>query len=550
MAEASKTQADLAQRLDELTTLSKALSERVDPEALAEQILLAAQRLTGADGGTLFRVNDAGDALTFSIIRNTSLAIAMGGTTGTPPDLEPVPLTDNHGTPNHRHLASYVALTGETISVRDAYAEARFDLSGTKRFDAITGYRSQSLLAVALPNNEGEIIGVLELINATNPISGEVSAFSAEDCRFAEALASQSAVVLTQQELIGQQRQLFEGLIRLIAEAIDEKSEHTGRHCQRVPPLTMMIADAAHGADETPFEDFHMGPDQRHQLEVAAWLHDCGKVATPDRVMDKATKLHGMHDRIQEIATRFEVVKRDIELEAVRERLAACEQGRSPATSATETSVSERLAEADADCAFLVWANRGGEWMAEADQARVERMAQAYTWRDSQGEQRALLDEAERRDLCISRGTLNDEEKAIMKNHVQLTLDMLRSLPYPKHLRRVPEIAGGHHERMDGGGYPRGLVGDQNPVEARMMVIADVFEALTAPTRPYKRPNTLSEALEIMARMNADHHFDPELFDLFIRDRVYQRFAREYLDPSQIDAVDEDRIRASTPYFA
>jgi len=136
-----------------------------------------------------------------------------------------------------------------------------------------------------------------------------------------------------------------------------------------------------------------------------------------------------------------------------------------------------------------------------------------------------------------------------MKNHVQLTLDMLRSLPYPKHLRRVPEIAGGHHERMDGGGYPRGLVGDQNPVEARMMVIADVFEALTAPTRPYKRPNTLSEALGIMARMNADHHFDPELFDLFIRDRVYQRFAREYLDPSQIDAVDEDRIRASTPYF-
>lgn len=539
--------AGVVARLEELTALSQALSAEPDPERLTERILEAAQRLTNADGGTLYRMNDSGDALDFHIARNESLNLAMGGSSGNPVTLGQVPLRDSDGEPDHHHVASHVALTGQTINIVDAYAEPAFDFSGTRAFDGRTGYRSHSFLTLALRNNEGQVIGVLELINACDPTSGEVTTFSEDDRRFAEALASHSAVVLTQQELIGQQRALFEALIRLIARAIDEKSEHTGAHCQRVPPLTMMIADAAHAAPSGSLADFQVSSDERYELEIAAWLHDCGKVSTPEPVMDKATKLHGMYDRIGDIATRFELVKRDTENAALSERLAAASSRREPASWAEEATVARTLAAIDADRAFLEKANEGGESMAHADQSRVHRIASAYRWRDAAGGDWPILNDEETANLCIERGTLNEREREIMKDHARLTLEMLEALPYPQGLRQVPDLAGGHHERMDGGGYPRGLVGRDNPCGARMMVIADVFEALTASDRPYKQPNTLSEALKIMGQMNEKQHFDPDLFDVFIRQRVYERYAERYMQPFQLDAVDETSIPGYTP---
>jgi hypothetical protein len=349
-------------------------------------------------------------------------------------------------------------------------------------------------------------------------------------------------VALTQQQLIDEQRELFEAFIRVLAKAVDEKSKHTSGHCQRVPELTMLIADAASATRQGPLADFAFPADERYELEIAGWMHDCGKVTTPESVMDKETKLHGLHDRIGEVDTRFEVLKRDAEIRALRERLAAAEAGRAPADWASEAGVAAEQRALDDERDFLRRANVGGEFMPPEEQERVRAIGEGRRWRGPDGADRPLLEEDEIAHLSIAKGTLSADEREVMKNHMQVTIDMLEALPYPRHLRRVPQLAGGHHERMDGKGYPKGLVGDENPIGARMMAIADVFEALTAADRPYKTPKTLSEALTIMGRMCEDHHFDPDLFDLFVRERIYLDYARRFLRPEQIDEVDETAL--------
>ena len=540
------TEAVLA-RLERLTELGTALSAERDTERLTERLLLGAKELTRADGGTLYLLSEGGDALEFRILRNDSLGLAMGGTSGEPVTLDPVPLYLDDGAPNHHNVAAHAALTGEAVSIDDAYHAEGFDFSGTRAFDERTGYRSQSFLTLPLINHEDAVIGVLQLINARPPEGDGVAAFTGEDRRLAVSLASQAAVALTQQQLIDAQRELFESFIRLIAKAIDEKSKHTSGHCQRVPQLTMMIADAASQARQGPMADFAFGPDERYELEIAGWMHDCGKVTTPEPVMDKETKLHGLHDRIHEVDTRFEVLKRDAEIRALKERLAAAEAGRAPADWATEAAVAEEQAELDGERDFIRKANVGGEFMPPEAQERVRAIGSERRWAGPEGAERPLLDDEEVHNLTIAKGTLTDEEREVMKDHMRVTIDMLESLPYPRHLRRVPQLAGGHHERMDGQGYPKGLVGYENPTGARMMAIADVFEALTAADRPYKTPKPLSETLTIMGRMCEDNHFDPDLFDLFIRERVYLDYARKFLKPEQIDEVDEASIPGFTP---
>ncbi|MFA9460596.1 HD domain-containing phosphohydrolase [Thiohalorhabdus sp. Cl-TMA] len=537
----------LLERLERLNAIGTALSAERDTTRLLEQILVGAKELTGADGGTLYLKNEAGDALDFRIVRNDSLGIAMGGTSGETVSLGAVPLHDGAGAPNYHNVAAYAALTGNTVNIADAYTAEGYDFSGTRAFDEQTGYRSRSFLTLPLVSHEGEMLGVLQLLNAKSEADGAVTEFSPEDQRLAESLASQAAVALSQQQLIDAQRELFESFIRLIAKAIDEKSKHTSGHCQRVPELTMMIADAAQRAEYGSLAEYGFSSEERYELEIAAWLHDCGKVTTPEPVMDKETKLHAMYDRINAVDTRFEVLKRDAEIAALRERLAAAEAGREPAAEASEAAVAEQRRTLDEERDFLRRANVGGEFMPPEEQERVRAIGTERRWRGPDGAEWPLLDEDEIHNLSIAKGTLTPEEREVMKDHMRVTMDMLEALPYPRHLRRVPDLAGGHHERMDGQGYPRGLVGYENPDGARMMAIADVFEALTAADRPYKTPMPLSQALTIMGRMCEDSHFDPDLFDLFIRERVYMDYAERFLKPEQIDEVDESVIPGYQP---
>ena len=535
---------ELLERIDRLNEIGIALSAENDTPKLLELIMMGAKSLTHADGGSLYFLRDG--MLSFEIISNDSLDIQMGGTSGNQITFPEIPLVVD-GEENHANVVTHCVLSGETINIADAYHEDGFDFTGTRNFDTTTGYRTQSMLTFPLKDHEQEIIGVLQLINARDPKTGEVIVFSEIEQQLAESLASQAAVALTQRRLINELRELFESFIRMIASAIDDKSPYTGGHCRRIPVLTMMLAEATHRTEEGPLRDFRIDSKDRYELETAAWLHDCGKVVTPEYVMDKATKLEAIYDRIHALETRFEVLRRDAEIEYLR---ACAEPGVDDSKrSELECAYRDRCDQLSEDLEFLRRANIGGEFMHDEDIERVKALSRIH-WNDASGQARPLLTDDEVMNLSIKRGTLNDNERDVINNHIVATIKMLESLPFPKNLQNVPEYAGGHHEKMDGTGYPRGLKREEMSVQARIMAIADIFEALTASDRPYKTGKKLSECLRIMGFMKQDSHIDPDIFDIFIRERVYLDYAEEFLDPEQIDEIDEFEIPGYEPRAA
>jgi len=526
---------DLFRRLEQLNDIGASLSNERDINRLLEKILLAAKTITRADGGTLYRLSEDKRQLHFEIVRTDSLGIAFGGTSNQPtsgkfPDLD-LYLAD--GAANDSMVAAYAALKGKTVNIADAYEADGFDFSGTRKFDARTGYRSQSFLTVPMQNHEGEIIGVLQLINALDPASGQVVPFSQADQRLAESLASQAAIALTNQQLVQQLETLFESFIKLINLAIDEKSPYTGGHCQRVPELTMMLADAVDATTEGPLADFKLTDKDRYELRIAALMHDCGKVTTPVHVVDKATKLQTIFDRIHLIDTRFEVVRRDAEVAMWRAIAEGTERAEAEADYAR---FSQQI---QVDRSTLRRSNVGSERMSDDDLAAVRAIATRYRWQNPEGEWGDFLSADELENLTIRAGTLTQAEREIINHHIVATIRMLEQLPWPKHLKNVPEYAGGHHERMDGKGYPKGLTREQMSWQARIMAIADIFEALTAAYRKRVQPAADYVMLAIMARMRDEQHIDPDLFEIFIRRGVYRQYAEQYLQPEQRDAVDE-----------
>ena len=539
MSEPNST--ELFRRLDELNAIGISLSKVKDTSRLLEAILVAAKKITNADGGTLYRVDADKKIVHFEILRTDSLNIAMGGTTGVEVPFYPVRLFDEEGRPNNSMVVAYCVLHAETVNIVDAYAADGFDFSGTKSFDRKTGYRSESFLTVPMKNHEDEIIGVLQLINARDRQSGATVAFSEADQRLAESLASQAAVALTNRLLINQLEELFESFIGLINAAIDDKSPYTGGHCQRVPMLTMMLAEAASDIDEGPLSGFKMTDKDRYELKIACLLHDCGKITTPVHVVDKATKLQTIFDRIALVDTRFEVLKRDGEIASLKTRLAA-DGNQTGEAEKFDHDLTARLRQIEEDRQFLRHCNVGSETMREEDQQRVRDISKTYRWLDANGKETDFLTPDELENLTIRAGTLTAEERRIINHHIEVTIKMLESLPWPGHLKKVAEYAGGHHERMDGKGYPRGLSREQMSVPARVMGIADIFEALTAKDRPYKKGKTLTESLHILGKFKLNGHIDPDLFDIFVRKQVYLRYAEQFLDPDQIDAVNEATI--------
>jgi len=583
----TKPTADTDSLASKLIRIGIALSAERDGARLMESILLEAKAFTNADGGTLYLCADD-RRLQFAIVRNDSLDVAFGGTSGKELDLPPLSLYDEAtGEENHHSVATHAALTGETVNIADAYEVTRFDFSGTKEIDRLSGYRSRSFLTVPLKNHVGEIIGVLQLINAVDPKTGAVVPFDAELESFVEALASLAAVALDNQQLIEAQRRLLDSFIELIAGAIDAKSHYTGAHCQRVPELTEMLARAACESTQQPFAGFDLTSEEWYELHIAAWLHDCGKVTTPEYVVDKATKLETIHNRIHEIRARFEVAKRDVEIAYLQ----ALVDG-SGDLEALRRQRDDRLAQLDADFDFVAKCNVGGEAMAAEDRERLKRIG-AIQWKRTLDDRIGLSPQEERlkasapvrtlpatecliddkaehlvpwdhekppaldevfafkmpipehkynrgeiHNLSVERGTLTEEERFKINEHIVRTIVMLEQLPFPKQLARVPEYAGGHHETMIGTGYPRKLRKEEMSIPARIMAIADIFEALTAADRPYKKAKTLSESLAIMAGMRSRGHIDPDLFRLFLESGVYRDYAERFLSAEQVDPVD------------
>ena len=576
---------DTQKRMERLVDLGIALSSERDSGRLMDMILMGAKELSSADGGTLYMRDE--NALRFQIIRNDTLKFKMGGEGELPPSLPPVPLIQEDGSPNHKNVVSHSVLQQETINIPDAYDEGRFDFSGTKAFDQRSGYHSTSFLTVPLKPRGGDVIGALQLINARSADGSEIVAFSPEIQRFVEALSAQAATALYNRELLDAQERLMDAMIQIIAGAIDAKSPYTGGHCERVPELSLMLAEEACKVTEGPLAEFAFHtPEEWREFKIGAWLHDCGKVTTPEYVVDKATKLETIYNRIHEVRMRFEVLLRDAKIEML-EAVAAGTRTAEEAEAAFEAAKAELVD----DYAFIAESNVGGEFMAPELVERVKRVAQR-NWMRYFDDRLGLSQEELRRldgveppalpvaeplladrpnhviprpknsavfdpemrfktkvpenlynfgeiyNLCIGRGTLTEEERFKINEHIIQTIIMLEHMPFPKQLSRVAEYAGAHHETLVGTGYPRCLEAKELSVPSRITAIADIFEALTASDRPYKKPKTLSECVKILSFFKKDKHIDPDLFDLFLSSGVYLRYAERYLRPEQIDQVD------------
>ena len=572
------------EKLEKLVEFGIQLSSQRSTERILKNILEGARNLTHADAATLY-IRTPDDHIEFAVRTMTDKL-----------PFNQIPLYDPEtGKPNHHNISTHVALSGETINIPDAYHNDQFDFSGTRRFDQATGYRSVSFLTAPLKTQGGgsggeNVIGVIQLINAMDPKTGDVIPFSDEVTRFVEALASQSAVTLENMKLLEAQKALFDSFIKLIATAIDTKSPYTGGHCERVPEIAKMLAHAATESDEEPFADFELNEDQAYEIHLASWLHDCGKVTTPEYVVDKATKLETIYNRIHEIRTRFEVLRRDEEIRYLK----LLSEAKTDPDQAREAFDAE-VRKLEDDFVFIADCNLGGEFMAPEKKDRMNKIAER-TWqryfndrlglshfelmrmadspvRGLPAEEKLLSDQpwhiihrtsqdlvkelhdmgvtidipehlynqGELYNLGIERGTLTPEERFKINEHVIQTIRMLEQLPFPESSHHVPEYAGAHHETMIGSGYPRKLKQEQMSIQARILAIADIFEALTASDRPYKKAKTLNESIRIMSFMKKDGHIDPDLFELFLKNNVHLDYARKYLRPEQIDAVDLEK---------
>ena len=535
--------AALEDRVKRLQEIGLSLSTEDDINVIFELIMVEAKNITNADGRTLYMISDDGQTMKFEIMQTDSMDFAQGGTTGVEITIPPMQLFDEEGNPNHSSNVAYSANTGKTANIKDVYTAKGFDFTGPKNFDKDTGYKTKSVMSVPLKNHENDIVGVMQLINATHNKSGKVVAFSDDMQKQIESLASQGAVALTNKRLVAELKNLFESFIQLIATAIDKKSPYTGGHCERVPEITMLLADAVEKTKVGKYADFSMNEDERYELYIAGWLHDCGKVATPPHVVDKGMKLETITDRIEVMDTRFEVLKRDAEISMLKKQISLIKKGSANGAIKTlETDLETQTNQLSSDQTFIQKTNRGGEFMEEEDQQRVADIGN-YKWK-LEGKKINFFDEKDVRNLQIPKGTLLPEEREIINDHIVITIDMLEKLPYPKKLRNVPEFAGGHHEKLDGTGYPKGLKDEEMSVQAKMMAIADIYEALTAADRPYKDGKKLSQAMRIMGFMKKDYEIDQDLFEIFVKEGVYKLYAEKYLGDDQLDEVDEAAVLA------
>ena len=509
----------LGGQIKKMSDIGRALSGVQDLNTLLEMIVDQARNFTNADAGTLYIVED--NTLRFQIVQNDSLKIRMGGKSGESIPFPPVELKESN-------VSAFVALKGVSVNIPDVYDTELFDFTGPKKFDQSTGYRSKSMLVVPMRNHENDIIGVLQLLNATNPISNEVIAFSQDYENLSESLASQAAVSITNAKLIANMTELFEAFVKVMATAIDEKSPVTGGHIRRVADLTLTMAEVIHDIDEGHFKDKTFSPDQMYELRIAAYMHDIGKVTSPVEIVEKAKKLQTIFDRIQYVRLRMAYISQKIELEGQEAKIKILQNGSSPEKlNSIEKETLEKLIEIEEILRFINKCNEPGEFLDDEILVRLKEVSEK-TYIDDAGEQQPFLTADELVNLSIRRGSITEKERQKMQGHAAVTLKMLKQIPFTKKLKNIPDFAGAHHEFLNGKGYPLGLKGDEISFEGRLMAVTDIAEALTASDRPYKKAMPLETVYRILRSMVEGGELDPNLVELFIEKEVYKIYQKKH----------------------
>ena len=509
----------LGGQIKKMSDIGRALSGVHDLNTLLEMIVDQARNFTNADAGTLYIVED--NTLRFQIVQNDSLKIRMGGKSGESIPFPPVELKESN-------VSAFVALKGVSVNIPDVYDTELFDFTGPKKFDQSTGYRSKSMLVVPMRNHENDVIGVLQLLNATNPITNEVIAFSQDYENLSESLASQAAVSITNAKLIANMTELFEAFVKVMATAIDEKSPVTGGHIRRVAELTLTMAEVIHDLDEGHFKDKTFSPDQMYELRIAAYMHDIGKVTSPVEIVEKAKKLQTIFDRIQYVRLRMAYISQKIELEGQEAKIKILQNGSSPEKlNSIEKETLEKLIEIEEILRFINKCNEPGEFLDDEILVRLKEVSEK-TYIDDAGEQQPFLTADELVNLSIRRGSITEKERQKMQGHAAVTLKMLKQIPFTKKLKNIPDFAGAHHEFLNGKGYPLGLKGDEISFEGRLMAVTDIAEALTASDRPYKKAMPLETVYRILRSMVEGGELDPNLVELFIEKEVYKIYQKKH----------------------
>lgn len=529
--------------LQHFIDISIRLTTEKEPQLLLDEILQVVMSIANSDAGSIYSITEE-DQLKFETVINKSLNLYLGGGSDRFVSFPNINLYID-GKPNQRAIVAHAVNSGKVINIPDVYAALPFDMSAAREMDARTGYRTQSMLTIPLKDHQDDILGVIQLINVKDE-KNNIIPFSEELVTLIRSFASLGAIALTNSSLIKEMEELFSTFAETIAMAIDEKSPHTGGHCKRVPALTLMLADAVNEMSKGPLASFSISDSDRHQLDIAGWLHDCGKIATPDHIMEKATKLETIFDRINYIDAKFEIISRDLKIAYQEQIISAMKNSKPVEVKQLERLLDTELKQVALDRALLQRINVGGEFLGDKELAQIERIAKHYHLVINDIST-PLLNDDEVENLSIRRGTLTAGEHDVMKRHMDVTKNILDALPFPKHLSKVSEYALGHHEKLDGTGYPRGLTKEQMSVPARLMAITDIFEALSAVDRPYKKAKPVSECLFILGTMVEKNHLDPDIFAVFIESGLYKNYISEYANPEQLDDIDLNNLPGYKP---
>ncbi len=521
----------IQQDMDKLNHIGIALSSEKNLNKLLETIITESRKFTNCDGGTLYRLNDKRTHLKFEIMQTKSMNFYAGGTTDNKITMPPMAMYID-GKPNHQNVATHVGLTGNIVNIPDVYDFEGFDFTGPKKFEEATGYITLSMMVIPMKDHKDNIIGVLQLINALSA-EGERIPFEQRFENLVHSLASQAAVAINTAQLIIQIENLFKSMTRYTVKAIDARSPHTAGHSSRVAKFTRKIAEDINLQTEGPFADVHFTDDELEEIWVSGLMHDVGKIGVPENVLEKHNKLDGSD--FQVVLDRFETMKHIIKGKLIMRNL---KNGKEE--DFEDKQFTEEMEEWNSDFEFINWVNKPGFLPPEKEE--VLNGIAKKTFVDFSGESHPYLTEEEWDNFGVIKGNLTDEQRKKIQSHVVHTRNLLDKLPFPEKLKNVPLYAGSHHEWLNGKGYPNGLTKDEIPLPARIMCVADVWDALRAQDRPYKPPTPLEKACDILRSGAKFGEFDPDVVELFISHELWEKKPGEAADQK----TDENKTNGQT----
>lgn len=533
---------DQLKHIQQLTKIGESLSSEKDLDKIFDMILEEGIAFTKSDGATIYKVNEDATALEFEIIFNATLNMRQGGSHGKV-DWPPIPLYEEDGKPKLSHIVSAVYHTKHSLVFDDVYQAKGYDISGTINFDKSTNYRCKAMLTIPLKDHEDTVLGVIQFINPLDE-DGQVTSFNPEHKAMLSSLASQAAIALSNRRLISNLEELLLEFMRSIAGAIERKSKYSSAHITRVARLTEMMAERINQESEGVFADVQFSEDELKEISMAGWMHDVGKIITPEFVMDKSTKLERTIDGIEIIMQRITTVKTF--LLYIKQKLGKDGFNEFCQKHFPSPMQEQPFVYLDQSASFIQALNIGTECVSDEDIARIHEIASINVHYNDMDYY--IIDDSDVQNLSIRKGTLNPEEIKTMRDHASITWEMLSQLSFPKKYKNVPYYAATHHEALDGKGYPRGLNEHDLPLQSRIIAIADIFEALTSSDRPYKSPQSLSESLHIMANMVKSGHLDGNLVDFFMDSGLYLTYAHQFMKPAQIDHPDIIEIKSIYHY--